>query len=58
MTDRIKLAVLGGSSVATPELIRALSERAERKTTSNSESIEFVSFSIRCCVWLRLEAAP
>jgi len=30
MPDRIKLAVLGGSSVATPELIRALSERADR----------------------------
>lgn len=30
MPDQIKLAVLGGSSVATPELIRALSERADR----------------------------
>jgi hypothetical protein len=30
MTRRIKLAVLGGSSVATPELIRALSEHAAR----------------------------
>jgi hypothetical protein len=58
MSDGIKLSALGGSSVATPELIRALSERAEHKTTSNSESIEFVSFFIRCCVWLRLEAAP
>jgi hypothetical protein len=58
MAEQIKFTVLGGSSVAPPELIRALGERAERKTTSNSESIEFVSFSIRCCVWLRLEAAP
>ena len=30
MPDRIKLAVLGGSSVASPELIRALGERADR----------------------------
>ena len=30
MTDTIKLAVLGGSSVASPELIRALAERADR----------------------------
>jgi 6-phospho-beta-glucosidase len=30
MPDRIKLAVLGGSSVASPELIRALAERADR----------------------------
>jgi len=30
MPDRIKLAALGGSSVATPELVRALDERADR----------------------------
>jgi len=30
MPDKLKLAVLGGSSVAPPELIRALSERADR----------------------------
>ena len=30
MTDRIKLAVLGGSGVASPELIGALSARADR----------------------------
>ena len=30
MPDRIKLAALGGSSVATPEVVRALDERADR----------------------------
>jgi len=30
MTDRMRLAALGGSSVASPELIRALSEHADR----------------------------
>ena len=30
MPDTIKLAVFGGSSVASPELIRALAERADR----------------------------
>jgi 6-phospho-beta-glucosidase len=30
MSDEIKLAVLGGSGVATPELIRALAERNDR----------------------------